>query len=160
MIAEVFEFAFQSHLSAFRGCQFGWTDAPNEGDSLCPFFGLSLFRPDEVFQGVFDQLGVAMVGEATSELVDDAGELLDLVEQQRAAIGGDVPAVEGGEDLAGSEGGEVEVDDVLFSRRGRDRGPTGGVAGPAAGGFAGGGRVTLCRHRVSFRWSRRCLPHK
>jgi hypothetical protein len=41
MIAEVFEFAFQSHLSAFWGCQFGWTDARNGGESI-----LGLLRCD------------------------------------------------------------------------------------------------------------------
>jgi hypothetical protein len=41
MVAEILEFVFQSHLSAFRGCQFGWTDAPNEGESI-----LGLLRCD------------------------------------------------------------------------------------------------------------------
>ena len=61
---------------------------------------------EEVLQRVLDQLGVAMVGEAGGELADDAGELLDLAEQQGAAVGGDVAAVEVGEDLAGAEAWE------------------------------------------------------
>ena len=65
---------------------------------------------DEVFQGVLDQLGVAVVGEAGGELAEDAGGLLDLSEQQGAAVGGDVAAVEGSEDLTGAEGREVKVD--------------------------------------------------
>jgi hypothetical protein len=52
---------------------------------------------DEIGQGMLDEVRVAMVGEAGSELVDDSGELLGLAEQQRAAIGSDVATVEVGE---------------------------------------------------------------
>ena len=64
---------------------------------------------DEFLDGVFDEVGIAVVGEAGGELSDDAGESLGLAEQQRAAVGGDVAAVEVGEDLAGAEHGKVEV---------------------------------------------------
>jgi hypothetical protein len=50
-----------------------------------------------------------MVGEAGGELTDDAGELLDLAEQQCAAVGGDVATVEVGEDSSGAEHRKVEV---------------------------------------------------
>ena len=83
---------------------------------------------DEMLDGVLDEVGVAMVGEAGGELADDAGELLGLAEQQGAAVGGDVAAVEVGEDLAGAEHGKVEV-----------------------------GRVTLCSHRAALGWCRRWL---
>jgi len=78
--------------------------------------------------------------------VNDAGELLDLSEEQGAAVGGDVAAVEGGEDLAGAEGGEVEVGGAggreVESRSRPD---------PAAGGKRSGPGITLCGHRVSLR---------
>jgi hypothetical protein len=86
---------------------------------------------------VLDQLGVAVVGEASGELADDACGLLDLAEQQGAAIGGDIAAIEGGEDLAGPEGGEVEVGDILCAIGERDRGRSGGAAGVGVGWIRG-----------------------
>jgi hypothetical protein len=64
---------------------------------------------DQVGDGVLDEVRVAMVGETGGELMDDAGELLGLSEQERAAVGGDGAAVEIGEDLAGTEHGKVEI---------------------------------------------------
>jgi hypothetical protein len=64
---------------------------------------------DELLEGVLDEPGIAMVGEAAGELADDAGDLFGLLEQQGAAIGGDGTAVEVGEDLTGAEHGKVEV---------------------------------------------------
>ena len=55
------------------------------------------------------EVRVAMIGEAGGELADDPGESLGLAEQQGAAVGGDVAAVEVGEDFAGPEHGKVEV---------------------------------------------------
>ena len=49
-----------------------------------------------------------VAGETGGELVDDAGELLDFAQQQGAAVGDDVAAIEVGEDVAGSEHGKVE----------------------------------------------------
>ena len=83
---------------------------------------------EEVLDGVLDEVGVAVVGEAGGELADDAGEGLGLAEQQGAAVGGDGAAVEVGEDLAGAEHGKVEV-----------------------------GRVTLCGHRAALGQCRRWL---
>jgi len=83
---------------------------------------------DELLDGVLDEPGVLVVGEAGGELADDSGESLGLAEQQGAAVGGDVAAVEIGEDMAGPEHGKVEV-----------------------------GCVTLCRHRAAFFWCRRWL---
>jgi hypothetical protein len=77
---------------------------------------------------VLDEVGIAVVGEAGGELPDDPGQAFGLSEQQRAAVGGDVAAVEVGEDLAGAEHGKVEV-----------------------------GCVTLCRHRAAFSGCRRWL---
>jgi hypothetical protein len=62
-----------------------------------------------VLDRVLDEVGVAMIGEAGGELADDAGEPLGLAEQECAAVGGDVAAVEVGEDLTGAEHGKVEV---------------------------------------------------
>ena len=64
---------------------------------------------DQLLDGVFGEVGVAVVGEAGGELADDPGESLGLAEQQGAAVGGDVAAVEVGEDFAGAEHGKVEV---------------------------------------------------
>ena len=83
---------------------------------------------DQLLDGVLDEVGVAVVGEAGGELADDPGESLGLAEQQGAAVGGDVAAVEVGEDLAGAEHGKVEV-----------------------------GRVTLCGHRAALVRCRRWL---
>jgi hypothetical protein len=55
-----------------------------------------------------------VVGEAGGELADDAGEPFGLAEQQGAAVGGDIAAVEVGEDLAGPEQGKVEADLVTL----------------------------------------------
>ena len=64
---------------------------------------------EQFLDGVLDEVGVAVVGEAGGELADDPGESLGLAEQQGAAVGGDVAAVEVGEDFAGAEHGKVEV---------------------------------------------------
>ena len=77
---------------------------------------------------MFDAVEVAVVGEAGGELADDPGEVLGLAEQQGAAVGGDGPAVEVGEDFTAAEHGEVEV-----------------------------GRVTLCFHRAALVRCRRWL---
>ena len=66
-------------------------------------------RGDQVLDGVLDEVGVAVVGEAGGELTDDAGELLGLAEQRDAAVGGEVAAVEVGADVAGAEPGKIEV---------------------------------------------------
>src|SRR5262249_51833332 len=41
---------------------------------------------DELLEGVFDELGIAMVGETGGELADDAGEFFDFSQQQGAAV--------------------------------------------------------------------------
>jgi hypothetical protein len=98
---------------------------------------------------VLDQLGIAVIGEAAGELAEDAGDLLDLSEQQGAAIGGDVAAVEGGEDLSGPQGREVEVGRVLC--REVEEGVWPGPTGPPTCGNRSRSGITLCGHRVSFR---------
>ena len=64
---------------------------------------------EQLLDGVLDEVGVAVVGEAPGELADDAGEVLDLAEQECPTVGGDVAAVEVGQDLTGSDHGEIEV---------------------------------------------------
>ena len=64
---------------------------------------------DQLRDGMLDEVGVAMVGEAGGELMDDRREFFGLAEQQGAAVGGDVAAVEVGEHLAGAEHGKIEV---------------------------------------------------
>src|SRR5262249_43066346 len=63
---------------------------------------------EEVVQGVFDEFGIAVVGEAAGELLDEAELGLDLAEEQSAAVGGDGAAVEAGDDFAGAEGLEEQ----------------------------------------------------
>lgn len=70
--------------------------------------------------GVLDELGIAIIGEAIGEAANDAGSLLDFPEQLPAAVGGDRPAVKVGHNFAAS---------VVVKR----------------GGF----RVTLCNHGAS-----------
>jgi hypothetical protein len=64
---------------------------------------------DEMLKGVLDQLGVTMVDKACGELADDASEFLGLAEEQATAIGGDVAAIEGSENLAGANDREIQV---------------------------------------------------
>lgn len=80
----------------------------------------------EVLDGVLDEVGVAMIGEAGGEPADGPGQSLGPAEQQGAAVGGDDAAVEVGEHLAGPEHGKVEV-----------------------------GGVTMCGHRAALVGSRR-----
>jgi hypothetical protein len=63
---------------------------------------------DELLKGVFDELGIAMVGETTGKLADDAGEFFDLPQQQGAAVGGDAATVKVGAHLTRAEAGKVE----------------------------------------------------
>ena len=116
---------------------------------------------DEVLEGVLDEVGVAMVGEAGGELAEDAGEFLGLAEQQGAAVGGDVAAVESGEDLAGAEEREIQITRV---GRGKIDQPllrmlslTVRVSAPLSGCLAVTLCSTLCHHRVAFRIECKCL---
>ena len=83
--------------------------------------------------------------------------------KQGPAVGGDVAAVEGSQDLAGAEAGKVQQRGVLpweFELRlGPRLVPIGDAARLAAAGFSALLAVTLCRHRVSLDWSCRCLSH-
>jgi len=63
----------------------------------------------EVRQRVLDEVGLAVVGEAGGELADNGGEVLGRSEQQRAAVGGEVAAVEIGDPFAAAEHGTVEA---------------------------------------------------
>ena len=64
---------------------------------------------EELLGGVFDTVGIAMIVEAGCELANDAGDFFSLSQEQDAAIGGDISAVEIGEDLPGSEHGKLEL---------------------------------------------------
>src|SRR6185437_662919 len=55
---------------------------------------------DQLLDGVSGAVRFAVVGEAGGELPDDPGESLGLAEQRRPTVGGDVAAVEVGEDSA------------------------------------------------------------
>jgi hypothetical protein len=73
---------------------------------------------EKVAQGVFDQIGVAMVGEAACEGVEEAEGLIDFAEEQAASVGGDDAAIKGGDDLAGSEVLEIEAGGVTVCAHG------------------------------------------
>jgi hypothetical protein len=59
---------------------------------------------DELVGGVLDPVGVAVVGEAAGERSYDAESHLQLAQEERSAVGGDVAAVEAGDHLAPPEG--------------------------------------------------------
>jgi hypothetical protein len=63
---------------------------------------------DEVFEGMLDAVGVTMVGKTAGKLAEEAELIFDLAKQQSAGVGGDVPAGEGGEDIAASQGLEKQ----------------------------------------------------
>ena len=64
---------------------------------------------DQFLGGVLDEMRASVVGETGGELADDAGQLFGLAKQQGAAVGGDVAAVEVGDDPTGADHGKVEV---------------------------------------------------
>ena len=59
---------------------------------------------DELQDGVFEGVGVAVVGEAGGALAQRAGEALRLAPEQGTAVGGDGAAVEPGDDVALTQG--------------------------------------------------------
>jgi hypothetical protein len=54
-------------------------------------------------QRMFDEVGIAMVGEAGGERVEQAELGIEFAEQEGPGIGGDTTAVEVGEDITGAE---------------------------------------------------------
>ena len=68
----------------------------------------------KLLECVLDEARVAVIGEARSELMDDAGQFFGLPEKQGTTVRGDVAAVEIGEDFSGTEQGKVEVERVTL----------------------------------------------
>lgn len=64
---------------------------------------------EQFLNSVFNEVGVAMIGETVCKLSDDAGELLGFAKQQCAVIGSDLAAVKIGENFSGSDHGKIEV---------------------------------------------------
>jgi len=58
---------------------------------------------------VFDTFGIAVIGEAARELLDDSESLFDFAEKKPAAIGRDFPTIERRGNLARMEGVEFEM---------------------------------------------------
>ena len=82
----------------------------------------------ELGDGVFEGVGVPVVGKARGELAEGAGEAFGLAQQEATAVGGDRTAIEAAEDFAGPQGLKNQ-----------------------------GGGVTLCGHEaVSPSWHRGC----
>src|SRR5262249_48677588 len=63
---------------------------------------------EEVRERVLDQFGIAVIGKAGGELVDEVKLGFDFAEEQSAGIGGDGSAIEVGDDVPTSEGLETE----------------------------------------------------
>ncbi len=63
---------------------------------------------EEFGEGVLNQLGIAVIGKAGGELVDEVKLGFDFAEEQSAGIGGDGSAVEVGDDVPPAEGLETE----------------------------------------------------
>jgi hypothetical protein len=63
---------------------------------------------EEVGKRVLDEVGVAVIGKAGGEPVDEVELGFDFAEQQSAGIGGDGAAIEAGDDLPAAEGLEQE----------------------------------------------------
>jgi hypothetical protein len=59
---------------------------------------------EEFGEGVLDLVGVAVVGEAAGELVEEVELGLDLAQEQAAGVGGDGGAVKAGADVSVAEG--------------------------------------------------------
>jgi len=64
---------------------------------------------DELQEGVFDAVGIAVVGETVGEGIQEVELLLDFTQKQPASVGGDGTAVKGGENRTGTEGLEIEA---------------------------------------------------
>src|SRR5450759_2293066 len=58
---------------------------------------------DQIQQRVLDQLGVAVVGEASGEALYDLGSLLQFLQHQRSAIGSDIAPIEAPNQLPSSQ---------------------------------------------------------
>jgi hypothetical protein len=63
---------------------------------------------EEFEQGVLDALGITIVGEAAGEGLKEVEVVIDLAQEEAAGVGGDGAAVEGGDDLTGSQVLEIE----------------------------------------------------
>ena len=68
--------------------------------------------------GMLQQIGIAIVGEAGGQLGEDAAVPLDFGQQQGTAVGGNRAAIEGG--LEGQRGGGLEGEGVGGSSTARD----------------------------------------
>ena len=63
---------------------------------------------DQAVERVFDRAGIAKILETGGSTGNDAEAPVDLAQQQRAAIGTDLPAVESGLDTAPADTVEIE----------------------------------------------------
>ncbi len=63
----------------------------------------------QLVDGVFDQFGIAVVGETGGQPTDDAGLGLDLPQEESAGVRGNGPAIESGGDFPVSQGLEIKL---------------------------------------------------
>lgn len=108
---------------------------------------------------VLDELRVSMICEASSELSDDPRQPFGLAQKQTTPIGGDITAVERGDDLARTKDGKIQVGYVgVVERDFRDRPLAICTAPTGTGRFRARVGITLCHCRVSFLTDVCCLP--
>src|SRR5262249_14934057 len=106
---------------------------------------------DEMLKRVLDELRVTMIREARGELLDDPGERLGLAEQQAATVGGNVTAIESGDDLARAKSREIQVGRVgRVERDFRGAGPAIDASATPGAPITVGLGFTVCHCRVSF----------
>ena len=75
-------------------------------------------RAQDVGDAVGDEIGIARVGDQRGELVGDAQAPLGGGQQHHAAIGGEAPAIERGDDFLASDGWETERQEGIFGHGG------------------------------------------
>jgi hypothetical protein len=113
---------------------------------------------DEMLKGVLDELRVPMIGKARGELLDDPGEHLGLPKQEATAVGGNVTAIESGDDLASTKSREIQVGRAGIVDREIRRAALGVAASATPGApIAIGFGITVCHCRVSFPRSVYCF---
>jgi len=63
---------------------------------------------EEIAEGMFEAVGMAIIGEAIGELIEEVEVFIEIAQEQGSRVGGDAAAIEIGEDLAAIEGLESD----------------------------------------------------
>ena len=75
---------------------------------------------DHVGERVGDARGIALIGEAARQTIGDAEPALGHRKQQDAAVAGDAPAIESGDDFFAANRWKLERQEAIFDHGGRD----------------------------------------